>query len=204
MASENRTPQEKSNVPENRELTAEQREALLAILEERFEKHANRHPEISWAEVLARLEHLPHALWSLYQMEETGGEPDVVALPQSKQKYEDEYFFIDCSPESPKGRRSLCYDEPALEARKEHKPQGSAFGMAEFIGVEILTEELYRSLQEIEELDQKTSSWVVTPQAIRERGGALFCERRYGAVFTFHNGAESYYAARGFRGLVRV
>ena len=178
-------------------LTREQRDNLQTLLKERFEKHPERHPALGWTDVIRQLEVQPHALWSLYRMEETGGEPDVVELGT-------EITFVDCSPESPKGRRSLCYDEAALESRKEHKPAASAMGMAADMGIEILGDEQYRALQKVGEFDLKTSSWVTTPQAIRERGGAMFCERRYGAVFTFHNGAESYYAARGFRGLLRI
>lgn len=181
-------------------LSAEQSKALLQVLETRFEKNKNRHPGISWADVLARLEKNPGKLWSLDEMEETGGEPDVTGFD----KKTGEYIFYDCSAESPKGRRSICYDHAALESRKEHKPKHSAIGMAAEMGIEILTEEQYRELQEMGHFDLKTSSWVKTPEKIRKLGGALFCDRRFDHVFTYHNGAESYYAARGFRGSLRV
>jgi hypothetical protein len=183
-----------------RNLSAAQRKELLELLKLRFEKNSNRHKSIVWAKVQARLEANPGKLWSLHQMESTGGEPDVI-------RYEDkagEYIFYDCSPESPKGRRSFCYDRQALDARKENKPANSAMDMAESMGIEILTEAQYRELQQLGNFDTKTSSWVQTPAAIRKLGGALFCDRRYDTVFLYHNGAESYYAARGFRGVVRV
>lgn len=182
-----------------KQLSAEQLEELLEILENRFEKNQKRHESVLWADVKAKLDSHPENMWSLLQMEETGGEPDVVSLDSSGQ-----YVFCDCSPESPKGRRSLCYDRAALDSRKEHKPANSALDMAAFMGIELLSESQYRALQELDTFDLKTSSWVKTPDAIRELGGALFCERRYNAVFVFHNGAESYYAARGFRGLLRI
>jgi len=160
----------------------------------------SRHRGLDWTEVQAKLEAIPEKLWSLHEMEETGGEPDVVAYDQKS----GEYVFCDCSAESPKGRRSLCYDREALEARKEHKPENSAVDMAAAMGVELLAEEQYRELQKLGNFDSKTSSWVKTPFNIRKLGGALFCDRRYDAVFVYHNGAESYYAARGFRGSLRV
>jgi hypothetical protein len=181
-------------------LSSEQREELLGALKARFGKHMNRHKDLAWANVQARLEANPQRLWSLHEMERTGGEPDVVG----HDKKTGEYVFCDCSPESPKGRRSLCYDREALEARKEHKPEDSVIDRAAAMGIELLTEEQYRAFQTLGEFDTKTSSWVQTPPDIRQRGGALFCDRRYDAVFVYHNGAESYYAARGFRGSLRV
>lgn len=181
-------------------LTPEQREELLRVLKTRFEENAPRHPGLDWAGVQARLERDPGKLWSLHQMEQTGGEPDVVGRDQDT----GEYLFVDCSAESPSGRRSLCYDGEALAARKQAKPRSSALEMAAAMGVELLTEEQYRALQQSGAFDLKTSSWVLTPASIRKLGGAIFCDRRYDAVFTYHNGAESYYAARGFRGLLRV
>ena len=160
----------------------------------------SRHRGLDWTEVQAKLEAIPEKLWSLHEMEETGGEPDVVAYDQKS----GEYVFCDCSAESPKGRRSLCYDREALEARKEHKPENSAVDVAAAMGIELLAEEQYRELQKLGNFDSKTSSWVKTPFHIRKLGGALFCDRRYDAVFVYHNGAESYYAARGFRGSLRV
>jgi len=184
-----------------RKLSPAERDALLRTLKARFENFAGRHEGIAWADVEARLEAAdPGKLWSLHEMERTGGEPDVVGRdPETG-----EYWFVDCSAESPKGRRSVCYDQAALESRKEHKPADSATGMAEAMGIELLTEAQYRSLQELGEFDRKTSSWIKTPGKIRRLGGALFCDRRYDTVFVYHNGAESYYAARGFRGLLRV
>lgn len=181
-------------------LSSEQREELLGALKARFGKHMNWHKGLAWANVQARLEANPQRLWSLHEMERTGGEPDVVG----HDKKTGEYSFCDCSAESPKGRRSLCYDREALEARKEHKPEDSVIDRAAAMGIELLTEEQYRALQTLGEFDTKTSSWVQTPLDIRQRGGALFCDRRYDAVFVYHNGAESYYAARGFRGSLRV
>lgn len=183
-----------------KKLSPKQREELLGTLEARFEKHRNRHKGLEWAKVQAKLEADPGKLWSLHEMEETGGEPDVVGYD----KKTGEYIFYDCSAESPKGRRSVCYDREALEARKEHKPKDSAMGMAAAMGIELLTEEQYRELQELGEFDTKTSSWVKTPSDIRKLGGAIFADFRYGHVFVYHNGAESYYAARGFRGSLRV
>lgn len=173
---------------------------LLLVLKNRFEQHMHRHPGQSWAQVEARLEASPGKLVSLQQMEQTGGEPDVVGFDAKA----GDFIFCDCSPESPKGRRSLCYDRAALEARKENKPAGSALEMAAAMGLELLSEEQYRALQQLEPFDTKTSSWLKTPDPIRELGGALFGDRRYNHVFVYHNGAESYYAARGFRGLLRV
>ncbi|MFD3767523.1 MULTISPECIES: DUF4256 domain-containing protein [Paenibacillus] len=183
-----------------RELSPEQREELLQTLKARFEKNMNRHPGLEWADVQAKLEANPEKLWSLHEMEETGGEPDVVGHDGKT----GEYIFYDCSAESPKGRRSVCYDREALESRKEHKPKSSAVEMAAAMGIELLTEEQYRELQQLGNFDMKTSSWVITPERIRKLGGALFCDRRYDTVFVYHNGAESYYAARGFRGSLRV
>jgi hypothetical protein len=181
-------------------LAEEPKQELLKTLKTRFEKNMNRHQGIEWAKVQARLEANPEKLWSLDDMEVTGGEPDVVGYDEKT----DEYIFYDCSPESPKGRRSICYDHEALEARKEFKPNDSAINMAADMGIEILTEEQYRELQQLGEFDTKTSSWIQTPDKIRKLGGALFCDRRYDTVFVYHNGAESYYAARGFRGSLRV
>lgn len=182
------------------ELTRKEREELLGTLKARFEKNPGRHRKIEWADVQARLEADQAKLRSLMDMEETGGEPDVIG--QDKQT--GEYLFYDCSSESPKGRRSLCYDREALESRKEHKPKDSAVEMAEAMGIELLSEEQYRELQQLGKFDLKTSSWVKTPDKIRQLGGGLFCDRRYDTIFVYHNGAESYYAARGFRGCLRV
>lgn len=173
---------------------------LLDVLQARFEKHAERHRGIHWDDVRQRIEANPAKLKVLAAMEETGGEPDVIGRDDDT----GELIFVDCAPESPKGRRSVCYDPEALASRKEHKPADSALGMAAKLGIEILNVEQYRHLQTLGEFDTKTSSWILTPPDIRARGGALFCDRRYGHVFTYHNGAESYYAARGFRGLVKV
>lgn len=181
-------------------LSPEQQEALLSTLKNRFEKHMNRHKGIAWPNVEARLEANPEKLWSLYEMERTGGEPDVVGEDQITS----EYLFYDCAAESPKGRRSVCYDREALESRNEHKPETNAVDMAAAMGIVLLTEEQYRELQGYGAFDTKTSSWVKTPAEIRNRGGALFCDRRYDHVFMYHNGAESYYAARGFRGVLKV
>jgi hypothetical protein len=181
-------------------LSVAQREELLRALKARFEKNMNRHKGLEWADVQGKLEANPEKLWSLEEMERTGGEPDVVG----QDKKTGEYIFYDCSAESPKGRRSVCYDREALEARKEHKPKDNALSMAASMGIALLTEEQYRELQKLGEFDTKTSSWVKTPSHIRKLGGALFCDRRYGHVFVYHNGAESYYAARGFRGSLRV
>lgn len=181
-------------------LSPEQRVELFEELKERFEKNMNRHKGVKWPDVQARLEAAPEKLWSLSEMERTGGEPDVVGFD----KKSGEYVFYDCSPESPKGRRSLCYDRQAWESRKEHKPDSDAVSTAAAMGVELLTEEQYRELQKLGEFDLKTSSWVLTPAEIRQLGGSIFCDRRFGRVFTYHNGAESYYAARGFRSSLRV
>ncbi len=181
-------------------LSAKESTELLGILKARFEKNKARHKSIEWAAVQARLEAAPAKLWSLNEMEATGGEPDVVG----QDKKTGEYIFYDCAAESPKGRRSICYDHEALEARKEHKPKDSAVNMANDMGIKLLTEEQYRDLQKLGEFDTKTSSWVATPVAIRKLGGAIFCDRRFDTIFTYHNGAESYYAARGFRGSVSV
>ncbi|WP_019243417.1 MULTISPECIES: DUF4256 domain-containing protein [Bacillus] len=184
----------------NKELSLEQHEEIIQTLKARFEKNMNRHKELEWAKVQAKLEANTEKLWSLNEMEETGGEPDVVDQDQNT----GEYIFYDCSAESPKGRRSVCYDREALESRKKHKPENNAIDMAAAIGIEILTEEQYRELQKLENFDMKTSSWVQTPANIRKLGGAIFCDRRYDTVFMYHNGADSYYAARGFRGSLRV
>ena len=177
-----------------------QREELLKTLKARFEKNMDRHPGLSWPEVQVRLGENANKLWSLNEMERMGGEPDVVGCD----KKTGEYIFVDCSADSPKGRRSLCYDREALDSRKENKPKGSAIDMAAAMGIELLTEEQYRELQKLGAFDTKTSSWVKTPANIRKLGGALFCDRRFDTVFLYHNGAESYYAARAFRGSLRV
>ena len=181
-------------------LSPEQRQVLLRALEARFEKNMNRHEGIAWARVQAKLEASSEKLWSLNEMERTGGEPDVVG----HDKKTGELIFYDCSAESPKGRRSVCYDREGQESRKEHKPKNNAIDMAFAMGIELLTEAQYRELQQLGNFDTKTSSWVKTPSNIRKLGGALFCDRRYDHVFVYHNGAQSYYAARGFRGLLRV
>jgi hypothetical protein len=183
-----------------KKLSSEQHKDLLKTLRARFEKHMNRHHGLDWAKVQAKLEANPGKLWSLHEMERTGGEPDVV----SHDKKTGEYIFYDCSAESPKGRRSLCFDREALDARKEHKPESSAMDVAAAMGIELLTEEQYRELQKLGNFDTATSSWVITPPAIRKLGGALFCDRRYDTVFVYHNGAQSYYAARAFRGSLKV
>jgi hypothetical protein len=183
-----------------KQLSPQQRRELLGSLKTRFEKNMNRHKSLEWAEVQAKLEASAEKLWSLNEMERTGGEPDVVR----HDKKTGEYVFYDCSAESPQGRRSLCYDREALESRKENKPKDNALDVAAAMGVELLTEEQYRDLQKLGAFDTKTSSWVKTPPAIRKLGGALFCDRRYDTVFVYHNGAESYYAARGFRAVLKV
>jgi len=183
-----------------KKLSPEQREELLRLLKLRFEKNMNRHKGLEWVKVQTKLDANTEKLWSLNEMERTGGEPDVVG----HDKKTGEYIFYDCSAESPKDRRSLCYDHEALKSRKEHKPKNSAIDMAAAMGIEILTEEQYRELQKLGKFDSKTSSWVKTPAGIRELGGAIFCDYRYGNVFVYHNGAESYYAARGFRGSLTV
>jgi hypothetical protein len=183
-----------------KELSPGERKELLRVLKDRFEENMNRHKGLEWAKVQSKLEAHPEKLWSLNEMERTGGEPDVVGYD----KKNGVYIFYDCSAESPKDRRSLCYDREALDSRKEHKPKNSAVDMAAAMGIELLTEEQYRELQNVGTFDTKTSSWIQTPDEIRELGGAIFCDRRYDHVFTYHNGAESYYAVRGFRGLLRV
>jgi hypothetical protein len=182
------------------ELSPQQRKELLGALKTRFEKNMNRHRGLEWANAQAKLEADAEKLWSIHEMERTGGEPDVVG----HDKKTGEYIFYDCSEESPKGRRSLCYDSEALESRKENKPEGSAMDMADAMGIELLTQEQYRELQALGDFDTKTSSWVRTPPDVRKLGGALFCDRRFDTVFVYHNGAESYYAARAFRGALRV
>ncbi len=189
-----------NNINNHKKLLSESLMELLTKLKNRFEKNMDRHKGVKWADVRARLDAAPDKLWSLSEMERTGGEPDVVGFD----KRTGEYIFFDCSPESPKGRRSVSYDPAAIESRKEHKPAHSAVGMAAEMGISILNEEQYRELQKLGTFDTKTSSWIETPKDMRERGGALFCDWRYGHVFTYHNGAESYYAARGFRASVRV
>ncbi|MCA0447960.1 MAG: DUF4256 domain-containing protein [Bacteroidetes bacterium] len=181
-------------------LTPEQSEKLISVLKDRFEKNRKRHQNLDWTKIEKKLKFSPEKLWSLSEMERTGGEPDVVGLDNTT----GEYLFFDCSAESPAGRRSLCFDKKALDSRKENKPQNSAQDLATEIGVELLSEAQYRELQKLGNFDLKTSSWVKTPDEIRKLGGALFCDRRYDTVFVYHNGAESYYAARGFRGLLRV
>ncbi|WP_026691034.1 DUF4256 domain-containing protein [Alteribacter aurantiacus] len=182
------------------ELTLEQREALLQTLKTRFEKNMDRHESVEWNDVQTKLEAHPDKLWSLNEMEKTEGEPDVVSYG----KETDTYLFVDCSKESPKGRRSVCYDREALQSRKKYKPETSVIDMITEMGIDLLTEEQYRELQLLGPFDLKTSSWIQTPSRIRDRGGALFCDRRYDTVFVYHNGADSYYAARGFRGALRV
>jgi hypothetical protein len=183
----------------SKKLSAAQRKELLALLKDRFEKNPMRHKGLDWADVASRLEKNASRLWSLHEMERTGGEPDVVGLNEAG-----EFVFADCSAESPKGRRSVCFDAEALASRKEHKPADSAANMAQSMGIELLSEEAYRALQQLGEFDTKTSSWVQTPPRIRKLGGALFCDRRYDTVFVYHNGAQSYYGARGFRGSLTV
>jgi hypothetical protein len=182
------------------DLSSKQRDELLGVLKARFEKHMSRHKGLQWSQVQAKLEANAEKLWALNEMERTGGEPDVIG----RDKKTAEYVFYDCSAESPKGRRSVCYDGQALGSRKEHKPRDSALGMAAAMGIELLSEEEYRGLQRLGEFDTKTSSWVKTPSNIRKLGGAVFCDRRFDTVFVYHNGAESYYAGRGFRGSLRV
>jgi hypothetical protein len=184
----------------NKKILSPEQHEILSTLKARFEKNMNRHKDLKWDKVQAKLEASANKLWSLAEMERTGGEPDIVGYD----KKTGEYIFYDCSEESPKDRRSLCYDREALDSRKEHKPKNSAIDMAAAMGIDILTEEQYRELQKIGNFDTKTSSWVKTPSDIRKLGGAIFCDRRYNTVFVYHNGAESYYAARGFRGSLRV
>jgi Protein of unknown function (DUF4256) len=195
-----RAPTARDRNSSKKDLSPEQREELLGALKARFERNMNRHKGLEWAQVQAKVEANAERLWSLNEMEATGGEPDVIGRDNKT----GEYIFCDCSAESPKGRRSLCYDREALDSRKENKPEGNAVDMAGAIGIELLTEDQYRSLQKLGKFDTKTSSWVKTPSDIRTLGGALFCDRRYGTVFVYHNGAESYYAGRGFRCLLRV
>ncbi|MBS5939409.1 DUF4256 domain-containing protein [Clostridium sp.] len=183
-----------------RMLSSEEYKNLLEILKERFEKNMNRHKGMEWDEVQEKLKDNTEKLWSLYEMERTGGEPDIIGYDEET----GEYVFYDCSAESPKGRRSICYDREALESRKQNKPQNNVIDMALDMGIEVLTEEQYRELQKLGSFDLKTSSWVKTPENIRVKGGAIFCDRRYDTVFVYHNGAESYYSARGFRGSLRV
>jgi hypothetical protein len=183
-----------------KKLTTEERKELLSVLSERFEKNTKRHKGIDWNKVQSKLDANPGKLWSLSEMERTGGEPDVIG----QDKKTGEFIFFDCSAESPAGRRSICYDHEALESRKENKPRNSAIQMAEDMGIELLTEDQYRELQQLGNFDAKTSSWVKTPLEVRKLGGAIFCDYRFGRVFTYHNGAESYYAARGFRGALRI
>lgn len=185
---------------DKKQLTQKQIELLLELLKNRFEKNTHRHTEIKWSDVQNKLIKVPDKLWSLQEMENTGGEPDVIVFDQQK----DQYLFVDCCLETPKGRRSLCYDREALESRKDHPPKNSAIDVAKKMGVELLTEEQYHQLQQLGEFDLKTSSWLATPEEIRKLGGALFADRRYGRVFIYHNGAQSYYAARGFRCCLRV
>jgi Protein of unknown function (DUF4256) len=194
------TTTKKDSGSRGQELSPQEREELLMTLKERFEKNKNRHKGVAWADVQARLDADPRKLWSLYEMERTGGEPDVVGRDGKAGAF----LFYDCSEETPAGRRSICYDREALDSRKEHKPANSAMDMAGEMGIELLTEEEYRALQKLGEFDTKTSSWIATPPDIRKLGGALYCDRRYDHVFVYHNGASSYYAVRGFRGSLRV
>lgn len=188
----------RDKISDKKELSLEQREELLSVLKARFEKNMNRHKDLEWAEVQAKLDASTEKLWSLNEMEITDGEPDVVGHEKG------EYIFYDCSVESPKGHRSVCYDLEGLKSRKKHKPENNAIDMATAMGIELLTEEQYRALQKLEKFDMKTSSWVQTPADIRKLGGALFCDYRFGHVFVYHNGASSYYGVRGFRGSLRV
>ena len=187
-------------MPKAKEITAKQRDGLLGTLKARFEAHMHRHADVEWTAVRARLDSRGAALWALHEMEQSGGEPDVIGVDKTT----GDCIFADCSAQSPKGRRSVCYDREALEARKEHKPKNSAVEMAAAMGAELLTVEEYQQLQTLDEFDTTTSSWVQTPAKIRKLGGALFCDRRYDTVFVYHNGAESYYAGRGFRCSLRV
>lgn len=186
------------NTPKS--LSSEQAEVLLKMLQKRFEKNMNRHPDLEWEKIKQKLVSNPDKLWKLNEMEESGGEPDVLVFDGDS----DFYTFVDCSPETPKGRRSICYDQDALDSRKEFKPKNSAVGMADEMGIEILNTDQYAYLQQIGRFDTKTSSWLKTPEKIRELGGAIFGDRRYNTVFTYHNGAESYYTVRGFRGLLKI
>jgi hypothetical protein len=193
----------KNSNENKKKLSPEQRDELLSVLKSRFEKNMNRHKGLDWKKVQAKLQANVDKLWSLGEMESTGGEPDVVTITAGNKKT-GEYIFCDCSAESPAGRRSFCYDNEALKSRKENKPKNNVLDMAAAMGVELLTEEQYRELQKLGKFDTKTSSWIVTPAEIRKLGGALFCDRRYDTIFVYHNGAESYYAARGFRGSLRI
>ncbi|NBJ70372.1 MULTISPECIES: DUF4256 domain-containing protein [Clostridia] len=190
----------KNEIHNKKELSLEKRKKLLKVLQVRFENNMHRHKDMEWAKVQAKLEANTEKIWSLHEMERTGGEPDVVDYDKKK----DEYTFYDCSAESPKGRRSVCYDREALESRKKHKPENNAIDMAAAMGVQLLTEDQYRALQRLGDFDMKTSSWILTPPDIRNLGGALFCDFRFGHVFVYHNGASSYYSSRGFRGWLRV
>ncbi len=187
-------------IKEKDKLSSEQQDALLEVLKDRFNKNSIRHQGLKWEDVLGKLENSPKKLWSIYQMEITGGEPDVVVIDQHR----DTYVFVDCASESPTGRRNTCYDQQARTSRKKFAPESSALEMAKAMGIELLSEEQYRHLQTLGSFDTKTSSWILTPEDIRKRGGALFCDRRYETVFVYHNGADSYYASRGFRGLIIV
>ncbi|MCD0477530.1 DUF4256 domain-containing protein [Chryseobacterium sp. LC2016-29] len=187
-------------MPQKKQLSEKETIELLDILQQRFEKNKSRHENLDWTKIKEKLNSDPSRLWSLYQMENSGGEPDVVDYDEKT----DEYIFFDCSAESPKGRRSFCYDREALDGRKEHKPRNDVITVAKEMGVELLSEEQYRYLQSLGKFDLKTSSWIKTPKEIRELGGALFCDRRYNTVFVYHNGADSYYAARAFRGVLKV
>ncbi|MBI3396668.1 MAG: DUF4256 domain-containing protein [Spirochaetia bacterium] len=193
-------PASKKTPANKGKLSADQQQKLIDSLKARFQKHMDRHKGLAWADVQAKLEAQPHKLWSISEMERTDGEPDVIGYDKKTR----EFIFCDCATESPKGRRSLCYDRAALDSRKEHKPKNSAMDLALAMGIALLTEEEYRALQELGEFDTKTSSWIETPARIRKLGGALFADRRYDTVFVYHNGAESYYAVRGFRGSLRV
>lgn len=184
----------------NKVLTADQQQEIMTVLKNRFEKNMERHSELEWAPIHDKLIANPEKLWVLFEMERTEGEPDIIGFDEQTEQF----IFCDCSAESPKGRRSVCYDHEALESRKQHKPQNSAKNMAMDMGVELLTEKQYRALQALGEFDKKTSSWVETPAHIRKLGGAIFCDRRYNTIFMYHNGAESYYAARGFRGILKI
>lgn len=200
MAVRFNTQIQRIKMTKKKQLNAEQTIVLFEILKKRFEANMHRHHEVNWGDIEEQLKQQPEKLWVLNQMEETGGEPDIVSLDSEPS----EIIFYDCAVETPKGRRSLCYDRAALDARKEHKPENNAVDVAEAMGIELLTEEQYRQLQSIEHFDLKTSSWVRTPEDVRKLGGAIFCDSRYGRVFTYHNGAQSYYATRGFRGRLKL
>ncbi len=200
LSSRSFKPKKIKKMPQKKQLSEKETIELLDILQQRFEKNKSRHENLEWTKIEAKLNSNPSKLWSLYQMENSGGEPDVVDYDEKT----DEYIFFDCSAESPKGRRSFCYDRKALDARKEHKPQNDVITAAKEMGIELFSEEQYRYLQSLGKFDLKTSSWIKTPKDIRELGGALFCDRRYNTVFVYHNGADSYYAARAFRGVLKV